>query len=162
MIETKEQLLDILTRIGIEHTTHYHPAVYTVEQADRYKDGIEGAHSKNLFLRDRKKNHILVVTLSDKQIKIKEVAQKINAKGLSFAKPEKLKQVLGVIPGSVTPLAVVNAQGHGLRVILDKELMEKEILNFHPIENTATTTISAKDLLNFMEYCHQSFEIIRL
>ena len=162
MIETKEELLDILTRIGIDHTTHYHPAVYTVEEADRHKDGIVGAHSKNLFFRDRKKNFILVVTLSDKQIKIKEVAQKINAKGLSFAKPEYLKQVLGVIPGAVTPLAVINAQGQGLRVILDEALMEKEILNFHPIENTATTTLSAKDLFNFMKHCDQPFEVVQL
>lgn len=162
MLKTKEDLLGVLDRIGIEHTTHEHPAVYTVEQADKYKEDIEGAHSKNLFFRDRKKNLVLVVTLSDKPIKIKEVGNKINAKGLSFAKPERLEEVLGVIPGAVTPFAVINAKSHDLRVILDEEMMKNEKLNFHPIVNTATTTISSKDLLKFMEYCHQVVEIVWL
>jgi Ala-tRNA(Pro) deacylase len=162
MLKTKEELLNILDEIGIESTTHEHPAVFTVEEANKYKDGIEGGHSKNLFFRDRKKNLILVVTLSDKPIRIKEVGNKIDAKGLSFAKPERLKEVLGVIPGSVTPLAVINAGAHDLRVILDEEMMEYEKLNFHPIVNTATTTLSSKDLLKFMEYCQQRVEIVRL
>jgi Ala-tRNA(Pro) deacylase len=162
MLKTQEELLDVLDQIGIKYINHEHPAVYTVEQADKYNHGIEGVHSKNLFFRDRKKNLILVVTLSDKQIKIKNVGNRINAKGLSFARPERLEEVLGVIPGSVTPLAVINAKSHNLRVILDEEMMENEKLNFHPIVNTATTTLSSKDLIKFMEYCQQAVEIVRL
>ncbi len=162
MLQTQEELLNVLDKIGISYTNHEHPAVFTVEQADLYHEGIDGVHSKNLFFKDRKKNLILIVTLSDKPIKIKEVETKINTKGLTFGKPEVLAEVLGVIPGAVTPLAVINAKNHDLRLILDEEMMEHELLNYHPIVNTATTTIAAKDLLKFMEHCNQKVEIIRL
>ncbi len=162
MLGTQEELLDVLTQINIEYKNHEHPAVYTVEEADLQHDGIDGVHSKNLFFKDKKKNLFLVVTLADKPIIIKDMAKKIGAKSPSFGKPDLLAEVLGVIPGSVTPFAVINAQNHDLKVILDQDLMENELLNFHPLVNTATTTISVKDLVKFMEHCNQEFEIIKL
>jgi len=162
MLQTQEELLNVLSQIGIEHTNHEHPAVFTVEEASLHHKGIEGVHSKNLFFKDKKKNLFLVVTLSDKPIIIKEMAKKIGAKSPSFGKPDLLAQVLGVIPGSVTPFAVINAKSHDIKVILDKEMMENELLNFHPLVNTATTTIASKDLVKFLEHCNQEFEIIRL
>ncbi len=162
MLQTQEELLNVLAQIGIEHTNHEHPAVYTVEEANLQHDGIDGVHSKNLFFKDKKKNLFLVVTLSDKPIIIKELAKKIGAKSPSFGKPDLLAQVLGVIPGSVTPFAVINAKSYDIKVILDKEMMENERLNFHPLVNTATTTIASKDLVKFLEHCNQEFEIIRL
>ena len=162
MLQTQKELLGVLLQIGIEYSNHEHPAVYTVEEANLQHDGIDGAHSKNLFFKDKKKNLFLVVTLSDKAIIIKEMAKKIGAKSPSFGKPDLLAQVLGVIPGSVTPFAVINAKSHDIKVILDKEMMENELLNFHPLVNTATTTIASKDLVKFMEHCNQEYEIIRL
>ena len=162
MLQTQKELLDLLTQINIKYTNHEHPAVFTVEEADLQHEGIEGVHSKNLFFKDKKKKLFLVVTLSDKSIVIKEVAKKIGAKSPSFGKPDLLAQVLGVIPGAVTPFAIVNDENHDVKVILDEEMMENELLNFHPLENTATTTISSKDLIKFMEHCNQEFEIIRL
>lgn len=162
MLQTQEELLNVLTEIGVEYTNHEHPAVYTVEEADLHHEGIDGVHSKNLFFKDKKKKLFLVVTLSDKPIKIKEVAKKIGAKSPSFGKPDLLAEVLGVIPGAVTPFAVINDKNHAVKVILDEEMMKNELLNFHPLENTATTTISSKDLVKFMEHCNQEVEIIRL
>ncbi len=162
MIQTQEEFLQVLDDIGIDYTNHEHPAVYTVEEADQHHDGIEGAHSKNLFFKDRKKNLILVVTLSDKPIRIKDVGQKIGAKGMSFGKPDLLADVLGVIPGAVTPFAVINDAEKRVRVILDKEMMEHHLLNFHPIVNTATTTIASRDLIKFMKHCGQEFEVVQL
>ncbi|MCK5154619.1 MAG: prolyl-tRNA synthetase associated domain-containing protein [Spirochaetales bacterium] len=162
MLQTQKELLDLLTKTGIEYTNHEHPAVYTVEEADLHHGGIDGVHSKNLFFKDKKKNLFLVVTLSDKPIIIKEVAKKIGAKSPSFGKPDLLAQVLGVIPGAVTPFAIVNDENHDVKVILDEEMMENKLLNFHPLENTATTTITSKDLVKFLEHCNQEFEIIRL
>ncbi len=162
MLQTQKELLDLLTEINIEYTNHEHPAVFTVEEADQQHEGIEGAHSKNLFFKDKKKKLFLVVTLSDKPIRIKEVAKQIGAKSMSFGKPDLLAQILGVIPGAVTPFAVINDENNDVKVILDEEMMENELLNFHPLENTATTTIAAKDLIKFLEHCNQEFEIIRL
>jgi Ala-tRNA(Pro) deacylase len=162
MLKTKEELLNILSKIGIEFINHEHPAVFTVEEAALHHEGIEGVHSKNLFLKDKKKKLFLVVTLADKAIKIKEVAKKIGAKSPSFGKPELLMEALGVMPGSVTPFAAVNIKAHEVTVILDEEMMDNELLNFHPLVNTATTTISPIDLVKFLEYCHKEPEVIRL
>jgi Ala-tRNA(Pro) deacylase len=162
MLNTQEELFDVFNQIGIEYINHEHPAVFTVEEADRHHDGIDGAHSKNLFLKDKKKKLFLVVTLSDKSVKIKEVAKKIGAKSPSFGKPDLLSEVFGVIPGAVTPFAVINDKKGEVKVVLDEEMMENEQLNFHPLVNTATTTIASKDLIKFMRHCNQDFDIIRL
>ncbi len=162
MLQTQEELLKKLSEADIEYTNHEHPAVFTVEEADKHHAGIKGVHSKNLFFKDKKKNLFLVVTLSDKPINIKEVAKKIGAKSPSFGKPDLLAEVLGVIPGSVTPFAVINSGNHNIKVVLDEEMMENDLLNFHPLVNTATTTISSKDLIKFMDNCKQDIEIIRL
>jgi len=162
MLKTQEELLDLLSRIDIEYTNHQHPAVYTVEEANEHQAGIKGAHSKNLFLKDRKKKLFLVVTLSHKTINLKEVAKKIGAKNPSFGKPDLLQEVLGIAPGSVTPFAVVNIKESPVTIVLDEELMEHSLVNFHPLTNTATTTISSGDLVKFMEHCSQTPEIIRL
>ena len=162
MLKTQEELLSILDNLDIAYTNHEHPPVYTVEEAALHHDGIEGAHSKNLFFKDKKKHLFLVVTLDEKPVVIKEMAKKIGAKSPSFGKPELLDEVLGVIPGAVTPLAVVNAGSHPLKVVLDEEMMENDLLNFHPLVNTATTTIGSKDLVKFLQHCNIDFEIVRL
>ncbi|MBF0258316.1 MAG: prolyl-tRNA synthetase associated domain-containing protein [Desulfamplus sp.] len=162
MLKTQEELLNVLSELGINYKNHEHPPVYTVEEADQHHDGIEGVHSKNLFFKDRKSNLFLVVTLSDKEINIKEIAKKIDAKNPSFGKAELLEEVMGVTPGAVTPFAVVNIKNHNVKIVLDEEMMEHTLLNFHPLVNTATTTITSEDLLKFMEHCDKKPEIIRL
>ena len=163
MLNTPKELLSILDELNIEYVNTEHPPVFTVEEADRHHEGIEGAHSKNLFFKDKKKRLFLVITLDHKAIKIKEVAKTIGAKTMSFGKPDLLMEILGVSPGSVTPFAAVNIpKDREVRIILDEEMMEKKILNFHPLVNTATTTISSTDLLRFLAHVGQEPEIIRL
>jgi Ala-tRNA(Pro) deacylase len=162
MLQTQQELLTLLSDIGIEYTNHEHPPVFTVEEAARHQDGIQGAHSKNLFFKDKKKNLFLVVTLADKPVNIKDLAKKIGGNNLSFAKPDLLMEVLGMIPGAVTPFAAVNIRDHAVKIVLDQDLMAHELLNFHPLENTATTTIRSQDLVQFLEHCGQMPEIIGL
>jgi len=162
MLQTQDALLKILDEIGITYTNHEHPAVFTVEEAAEHSDGIEGAHSKNLFFKDKKKNMFLVITLADKPIKIKDMAKLIGGKNMSFGKPDLLMDVLGMIPGAVTPFAAINIGDREVKIVLDEELMENELLNFHPLTNTATTTIAPADLVKFLEHCGQAPEIIRL
>jgi Ala-tRNA(Pro) deacylase len=162
MLHKKEELLSVLTDIGIAYTNHEHPAVFTVEEAAQHQSGISGAHSKNLFFKDKKKNLFLVVTLADKPVKIKEVAKKIGGNNMSFGKPDLLMEVLGMIPGAVTPFAAINIKDHDVKIVLDEEMMAHDLLNFHPLENTATTTITSNDLVKFLEHCGQTPQIIRL
>ncbi len=163
MLQTQEELLNILDDIRIEYQNKEHPPVFTVEEANLHHEGIKGAHSKNLFFKDKKKNMFLVVTLDDKPIKIKEVAKTIGAKNMSFGKPDLLMETLGVIPGAVTPFAAVNIpKDREVGIILDEELMEKDLLNFHPLVNTATTTIKSQDLMKFLEHVGRPGRVIRL
>nr|WP_321400541.1 prolyl-tRNA synthetase associated domain-containing protein [uncultured Desulfobacter sp.] len=162
MLQTQEELLNILDDLNINYTNHEHPAVFTVEEAALHSEGIEGAHSKNLFFKDKKKRLFLVVTLADKPIKIKDVGKLIGATNMSFGKPDLLMEILGVAPGSVTPFSAVNIGDHEVKIVLDEELMENALLNFHPLTNTATTTIAANDLVKFLEHVGQTPHIIRL
>ncbi len=162
MLQTQKALLTLLDDLNISYVNHEHPAVFTVEEAAQHSQGIEGAHSKNLFFKDKKKKMFLVVTLADKPLRIKDVGKRIGAKNMSFAKPDLLMDVLGMIPGAVTPFAAVNIKEREVKIVLDEELMENDLLNFHPLTNTATTTITPSDLVKFLEYCNQPPEIIRL
>lgn len=126
MLQTQEELLNILDELNINYTNHEHPAVFTVEEATQHSEGIEGTHSKNLFFKDKKKRLFLVATLADKPIKIKDVGKLIGANNMSFGKPDLLMDVLGVPSGSVTPFAAVNIGDHEVKIVLDEDLMENE------------------------------------
>ena len=114
---------------------------------------LPGGHCKSLFLRDRREGFWLVVALEDRRIDLKELSIRLAAPRFSFANPEQLYATLGVHPGSVTPFALINDPAHRVSVVLDAEMLEHELLNYHPLINTATTTLSSKDLLSFIADC---------
>ena len=144
------QLLEFLEKIGIETETRTHPAAFTVQDAKALRGLIEGAHTKNLFLKDKKGALFLVVALEDSTVDLKRLHRRIGSARLSFGRPELLQEVLGVKPGSVTPFALINDTGKRVRVILDARMMEHDVLNFHPLVNTATTSIDRGDFLRFL------------
>ncbi len=153
---TRDELLARLAELGIATTTHEHPPLHTVEESRALRGAIAGAHSKNLFLKDKKGALWLVVALESTPVDLKSLHKRIGAGRLSFGKPELMREVLGVEPGSVTPFALINETARELRVILDEALLAHEVLNFHPLVNTATTSISRDDFLRFIAVCgHQ-------
>jgi Ala-tRNA(Pro) deacylase len=141
-----------LDALNIAHSTIEHPAVFTVEESQTLRGRLNGAHIKNLFLRDRKKRLFLCSVLEDREVDLKALRKRLGAKdSLSFGSPEALMEVLGVIPGSVTPLAVINDTDRQVTVVLDEGIFEQETVNCHPLRNTATTTLASADLLRFLE-----------
>ena len=153
MPATRHDLLARLDALGIATTTRDHAPVYTVEEARALRGEIPGGHCKNLFLKDDKGAIWLIVCLEESQIDLKSAPGKIGSRRLSFGKPDLLKEVLGVEPGSVTPFGLINDTGKRVNVVLDAAMMAHELLNYHPLENTATTTIRAADLLAFIRAC---------
>jgi Ala-tRNA(Pro) deacylase len=153
MVATTQDLFQHFKRLGIETKTVKHLAVYTVEEAKALRGELPGAHSKNLFLKDKKGRFWLIVALEDQAIDLKALRKIIGAAQLSFGKPEALAEKLGVEPGSVTPFSVINDSEQAVTVVLDRELLALEPLNFHPLVNTATTQISADNLLAFLCDC---------
>lgn len=151
---TRADLLARFAELGIATTTHDHPAVFTVAESADVKAAIPGAHSKNLFLKDKKGRVFLVTAEGHAAIDLKSISEKIGASGrVSFGKPELLFELTGLTPGSVTPFGVVNDVEGRVTVVIDAAMMEHEILNFHPLENTATTSIGRADLVRFLEAC---------
>jgi Ala-tRNA(Pro) deacylase len=153
MAATSTDLLQHLERLGIPTETVEHPAVFTVDEAKALRGELPGAHSKNLFLKDKKSRFWLVVALEDRAIDLKALRKSIGAAQLSFGKPEALMEKLGIEPGSVTPFSVINDADQSVTVVLDEEMLTREPLNFHPLVNTATTQISADGLLAFLRDC---------
>lgn len=150
---TKDELFTRLTELGIETRTVKHEPLHTVAESRAARGDLPGGHCKNLFLKDKKGALFLVVVLEDRDVPIQKLAKHIGAARLSFGTPELLIRVLGVKPGSVTPFALMNDRHRRLTVILDKEMLAQEILNYHPLRNDATTSIKSADFLRFIESC---------
>ncbi len=162
MPATPDDLFARLTDLGIETTTRRHPPVYTVEESKRLRGNLPGGHCKNLFLKDKKGNLWLIVALEDRPIDMKDLRRRIGSQPLSFGKPDILMEVLGMEPGAVSPFALINDTDRRVSVILDRKMMEKKLLNYHPLTNAATTTIAPRDLTTFIEACGHQPRIVEL
>jgi Ala-tRNA(Pro) deacylase len=145
-------LFAYLDRLGLAHTTVSHPPVFTVDESRELRGRIPGGHSKNLFLKDKKDALYLVVASEHAQIDLKGLHRRLGASGrFSFGSAALLMEMLGVIPGAVTPFAALNDTGHRVTVVLEAELMRHDLVNFHPLDNSMTTTIGRDDLVRFLE-----------
>jgi Ala-tRNA(Pro) deacylase len=152
MPASPDDLFAYLDSLGIAHKSVSHPPVFTVEEARTLRGNVAGAHTKNLFLRDKKGAAFLVVALENAVIELKSLHRQLGASGrFSFGSAELLRELLGVEPGSVTPFSVINDKACHVTVVLDADMMTREVLNFHPLVNTGTTTISRQGLLKFLE-----------
>lgn len=158
-----EKLFALLTELQIPYERHEHPAVFTIEDCEILKEmNLPGIEAKSLFLRNEKgTEHYLVVVSGPKRLNLKELGVNLGAK-LSFASPERLMKYLGVTPGSVSPFALMNDTEKTVKVYLDSDVFAHEQVQFHPLINTATLVLSAKDMLKFMEATGHSYQFMRL
>jgi Ala-tRNA(Pro) deacylase len=148
-----QQLFARLEQLGIAERTVEHPPVFTVEEAKALRGNLPGHHIKNLFLRNKKEEMWLVVALEDRAIDLKRLGEVLGAGRLSFGSALRLKRHLGVEPGSVTPLALINDESRSVQLVLDRGLVDGhgEPVNVHPLVNTMTTAMASADLLRFFE-----------
>lgn len=150
--KTAEDLYRMLDELHIKHETKHHEPVFTVAESVALRDEIPGGHTKNLFVKDKKDQFFLLTVEENAVVDLKTVHTLIGAASkVSFGKPEKLMEYLGVIPGSVTVFGAINDTGHNVTFVLDKDLMEHAVINGHPLSNDATTSIGRDDLLRFLE-----------
>jgi Ala-tRNA(Pro) deacylase len=149
---TDPELCEWLAAHGIVYRRFEHPAVYTCEEAARLVPAeATGVHTKNLFLRDKKgRRHWLLVTTCEKAVDLKALAAAIGADTLSLASPDRLARLLGVTPGAVTVLALVNDTAHDVDVLIDRDVSAAERLRSHPLVNTATLVLERAGLERFL------------
>jgi Ala-tRNA(Pro) deacylase len=141
-MKDRAALFACLDAQGIAHSTLDHPAVFRVEEGLEIKKALPGGHTKNLFLKDNKDQLWLISALGETAIDLKKLPSVIGSGRLSFGSVELMRETLGVTPGSVTALGLINDVGHRLRFVVDTALWRADPVNFHPLTNTATTALS--------------------
>ncbi|MDR1017169.1 MAG: prolyl-tRNA synthetase associated domain-containing protein [Lachnospiraceae bacterium] len=149
----KQDVLDMLDKMNIQYELVEHEPAYTVDDMIKYGLLEKGIIAKNLFLRDKKgKRHILLTADEETEIDLKSLSKKLGVSGgLSFASEERLMKYLGLKPGSVTPLSLVNDKNHDVEFFIDKSLSKtKKKIGVHPLVNTATVFMTYKDLDKFL------------
>jgi Ala-tRNA(Pro) deacylase len=151
------RVYEVLKELEIPFIRHEHPPVFTVEQAVEHWKGVEGAHLKNLFLRNKKgSRHYLVIIECTKNADLRKLNEQLGEDRLSFGSPERLKRCLGLEPGAVSPFGLINDTNKEVIVIIDEDLKKTERVNFHPNVNTATVGISAADFEKFLDWAGNS------
>ena len=136
---------------GIAAVRHEHPPVMTVEESLRLVPRLPGAKTKNLFLRDKKgRRHFLVTVRHDVAVDLSGLESVLGLRGLGFGSPERLAKHLGVTPGSVSLLALVNDENNAVEFVIDRKLWEAQAVHAHPLRNDATLVIAHDDLERFL------------
>ncbi|MFN3353483.1 MAG: prolyl-tRNA synthetase associated domain-containing protein [Brevundimonas sp.] len=152
----RDSLLAFLADNGVAQTTHEHPAVFRVEEGLELKAAMPGAHTKNLFLKDRKGRLWLVSARQDTAVDLKALPRVIGSDRLSFGNEELMWATLGVRPGSVTALGLINDAQRRVTFVLDRALWDAQVVNFHPLTNTATTAMAQHDFRRFLSVLGRS------
>lgn len=161
MFEQELQIYGILKKLSIDYERYSHPPVSTMKELDSIIESFEEIHCKNIFLRNSKGDkHYLILVKGHKIVNLKEIAKTIGSTRLSFASEERLKQYLGVQPGAVSPLGLVNDKLKEVIVLVDKDLTTSPYMTFHPNVNTVSITMKYNDFIKFIDWCGNSVDFI--
>jgi Ala-tRNA(Pro) deacylase len=150
-MSAEQALYDRLKACGCAWTVVEHEPVFTVEESARLHTAIPGLHTKNLFLKDAGGQFWIVTAPHDSSVDLKALPAVIGSKKVSFGKAEDMERLLGISPGSVTPLAAINDGDGSVRVVIDQRLALGETVNVHPLRNTATLGLSGEELVRFLK-----------
>lgn len=160
MTASPDDLFAYLDRLGIAHSTVWHEPLFTVEQSAVLKAEMPGAHTKNLFLKDKDGQIVLIAAEAHNALRLNQLHKLIGTARLSFGAPELMTEVLGVVPGSVTAFALMNDTAGRVRFLVDRVLAGADVVNFHPLVNTGTTAVSQADFRRFVEATGHGFEVV--
>ena len=148
-----DDLLVILDQLDIAHTTIKHPPMFTVAESKKLRiTPTRGSYTKNLFLRNKKGLMWLITCSEDRRLDLPSLAARLQAGRLSFGSADRLMKYLGVTPGAVSPLALINDSVESVSFIIEEELLRQPMIHLHPLVNTQTTSIATRDLLRFVRY----------
>lgn len=163
MNETRNKVYDFLDAHGITYQSYEHPEAPTIEIARQYwrRDGSK--HCKNLFFRNHKGDrHYLVVFDSERNLAIHDLEKRLKQGKLSFASEKRMEKYLGLRPGSVSPLGLINDAENHVHLFLDANLKVEKSLSFHPNDNRATVVIAQDGFRRFLDLAGNGYEWIEL
>ena len=144
------ELIELLKKESYNIKVHQHDALFTVQDSKKLRGKIGGAHSKNLFLKNKKNEFFLLTCEETDKVDLKRISKSLELGNTSFAKEEYLDQYLKIRPGSVSPFALLNDAGGHVDFYLEQTLYESKFVNFHPLINTFTITIETNRFIEFM------------
>lgn len=157
------KVYDVLEKLDIGYKRYTHPAVATIADIEKHMKGLTVQHFKNLFLRNSKGDkHYLVLVDSAKKVNTKELAKAIGSTRLSFASDDRLQRYLGLNPGAVSPLGLINDTTKEVEVLIDEDLKDYEEITLHPNINTASITITYKDFEKFLNWCGNTIKYVEI
>ena len=162
MPTTPQMMLKALDTLNIPYDLHEHEAVFTVAESQKIDANIPARHTRNMFLRTKKKQNFLLTLSHDTPIDLKKLEDVVGAKRFSFGSSDRLMEILGVYPGSVTPFSAMNALPESVIVILEEKMMSAGKVAFHPLINTMTVVLKPTDLLKFLNHYNHKATIIDL
>tara|TARA_E500000178_G_C16666931_1_gene593265 strand:+ start:113 stop:637 length:525 start_codon:yes stop_codon:yes gene_type:complete len=155
-------LYKLLEDLKIKYEVYEHTPFFTVNEAKKHRKSMHGFHTKNLFLRDKKKKNYLVIAHEDRVIDLTRLTERIKSARLSFGSKERLFEELGVFPGAVTPLSVINNSKKDINIFLDSEMLGENAVFCHPLVNDRTISFSYANLLTFFDYLKLPYERVNL
>ncbi len=145
----KQEIYDYLKANGIWHEVTEHPAVFNMEELDAVELPYPDCDAKNLFVRDdKRRSYYLITVKGDKRVDLKEFRKTYGTKPLTFVKPDELADILGLIPGAVSPFGLLNDVEKKVVFCIDAAFRESPgLIGIHPNDNTATVWLKADDLI---------------
>lgn len=159
----RTRLVRRLLQLAIPIRIVPYPEHSTVEEGKALRGTMAGTFTKNLLVKDKKGRAFLLSIHEDRQLDLKQLAGRIGAKGhLSFVASDRMVELLGVMPGALTPMALINDGSALVTQVIEAELMSSEQLNFHPLTNTESMGISPADLLRFVRACGREALVVAL
>ena len=142
----EQKLYKKLEELNIKIEKQEHEAVHTIEEILNLDVRLDGMGLKNLFVKDKFDNRYMIVVEENKRVDLKKIKENLDLNKLSFCKEDELRNILKIEPGSVTPLAAINDDENEVTIILDEDMVDKNIL-VHPLVNTATIKINYNDMI---------------
>lgn len=160
----KQETYDYLTAHGVSYEVTEHPAVYNMAELDAVELPYPEADAKNLFVRDDKhRGYYLITVKGDKRVNLKEFRRTYGTRPLTFASDEELSELLGLYPGAVTPLGLLNDEARKVMFYLDESFtQEPGLVGVHPNDNTATVWIRTADLIRLIEEHGNEVHVVAL
>ena len=147
---SEKKLLKLIEKKGINSRLYTHEPLSTVEESMKHRGEIEGAHSKNLFFKNKKNSFFLFSCLENTTVNIKNISKSLSLGNISFANEHYLSLYLGVKPGAVTPFGLLNDIENKVIFFLDRNFFNYKIVNFHPLANTSTIGMNINDFIYFL------------
>lgn len=147
---SQNDLLIKLNKYNFLYELYNHKPLFTVKDSFKKRGEITGAHSKNLFLKNKKNKYFLFSCLENTKVELKKISKSLTLGNISFAKEEALEEYLGVKSGSVTPFGLLNDFENKVEFYLDSNFLDYKTINFHPLVNTSTLNLTIDNFLDFL------------